>query len=856
MFQPPVQRSKILYSVKNPTIVRQSMKTQKKINMNSFLYILDGVETPIYSGTLHFWRTPRQIWNGRLKDIKDSFCNATDTYIAWNWHEPQEGKFDFNGETDPRRDLESFLESIEKNELYAIIRPGPYICAEWLNGGIPSWLLRDHPEILAKNSEGKPLPPNVFYPPVTYLHPTYLAYVEKWYDKVCEVLRGHLYTDGGCIINVTIDDEPSYWETLDHPLMSDYNEIVIGTESKPSIYQRWLKEKYRDITLLNKRYNANYSSFNEVKPPHKMPKHYRELPVFIDWHHFKLHMINLYSERLYRMLVDRGIDVPLSILDPYLEWWGMEAWPRFQQFRKERKLELAQWTEFWPTFHRSFDFKEDKIGSYIAYKLGIYRLLIKKASTPPFSIETQAYLAHHIEPDEAELLYLSILAYGINNINYYLMVGGENPRGYGCHTGKTWDISCPIALDGKRRPHFDIIKRLGQFFKVHGVRLAHAEMVADIAVGYYEPYGACRFVDNTLDYGFNESVQGFYDEYLLGDRGLFNLLSMSGVNFDMVDLQTTPLEELLRYKQLWVFALDFMDEHVQNRLVEFVERGGKLVTLPGTPYLNESMERVNIMEDLYPARLMNPVRAQKLERLVPFLAVDAKDIEEMLVKDYVRNFKLTDETPIAWDSKTGKPCAYRRKFREGNATLIGFKIQYFSSFHDFHKRFIHHVLNLDGVERFTYAENMDLLVVERRGEGYSYLFVLNPIGLPVKSKVSFTDPSYGERKTIPKFLDGIELKNRGGLILAFNFPIARAKAIISHTTSMIQEVEEKVNSFTLTLYGQEGTRGETAIRLPQKPSSVEVEEGTKIEEKWIEVEKRLYIIYRHGIRPVKLKVTL
>lgn len=830
--------------------------SKKKIGMNRFLYIVDGVETPLYSGTLQFWRTPRENWDKRLKDMKDAFCNTVDTYVAWNWHEPQEGKFDFHGKTDPRRDVEDFLELMEENGLYAIIRPGPYICAEWLNGGIPSWLLQNHPEILAKNSEGKPLPPDVYYPPVTYLHPTYLAYVEKWYDEACDVLRGHLYTNGGCIISVTIDDEPSYWGTLDHPLMSDYNEVVIGTKSKPSIYQRWLKEKYGDIALLNKRYNTNYSSFDEVKPPRKMPKHYRELPMFIDWTHFKHYMINVYSERLYKMLVDKGIDVPLSILDPYLEWWGKEDWPRFQQFRKERKLELAQWTEFWPTFRRSFDFKEDKIGSYIAYKLGIYRPLIKKAGTPPFSIETQAYLAHHIEPDEAELLYLSILAYGISNINYYLMVGGENPRGYGCHTGKTWDLSCPIALDGKRRPHFDIIERLGQFFKVHGVRLAHAETVADIAVGYYEPYEACQFFGDTLDYGFNESVQNAYGQYFSGDMGLLNLLSMSGVNFDMVDLQSMSVKELLQYKQLWVFALDFMDENVQRKLAEFVKQGGKLVTLPGTPYLNEDMDRVDIMKELFSAKPVNSVRAKKLWRLVPFLAVDAKDIEEMVVPDYIRNFELTDETPIAWDSRTGKPCAYRCRFGEGNATLIGFKIQYLPSFHDFHRRFIHHVLNLDGVERSAHAENMDLLVVERRGEGYSYLFVLNPTGLPVNSKVSFTDPSNGKRKTIPKFLDGIELKNRGGIILAINFPIAKAKAVISHTTSMIQKVEKKADSFALTLYGQEGTRGETAIRLLQKPSSVEVEEGTKIEEKWIEAEKRLYITYRHGIRPLKLKVTL
>jgi len=830
------------------------MKTQKKIGMNRFLYILDGVETPIYSGTLHFWRTPPKSWNERLRDMKDAFCNTVDTYIAWNWHEPQEGKFDFQGKTDPRRDLEGFIELVEKNGLYAIIRPGPYICAEWRNGGIPDWLLQGHPEILSRDSYGKTLPLEAFYPPITYLHPNYLAYVEKWYDKTCEVLRKHLYTNGGCIINITIDDEPSYWETITYPLMSDYNEFVIGSDSKLGIFQKWLKEEYNgDIALLNKRYRTHYSDFKTVEPPRTMPKHYTEMPRFIDWHNFKLYMTNVYVERLYRMLLERSIDVPISLLDPYLL---VQAWPSFQEFCKKRNLKIDLWTEFWPRSHyRSFDFKEDKMDE-VCYKLGIYRSLVRKAGTPPLSIETQAYLAHHIEPDEAELLYLTIIAYGINNINYYLMVGGENPRGFGCHTGKSWDISCPIALDGKRRPHFDVIQKLGQFFKLHGVRLANTETVADVAVGFYEPYEACSSSENTLDKGFEESLQSLYHEYFVGERGFLTLLSMSGVNFDMVDLQMTPIEELLRYGQLWVYAFDFMDEKTQKKLVEFVKRGGKLVTLPGVPYLNENMEKLDIMKELYPAKLVSHVRAKKLERLVPFLTVDAEDIEEMVVKDYIRNFELTDETPIAWDSRTKKPCAYCRKFGEGNATLVGFKIQYFPSFHDFHRRFIQQVLDLDGVKGSAHAENIDLLVVERRGEGYSYLFVLNPIGLPLKTKVSFIDPSSGKRKTIPRFLSGIELKNRGGLILAINFPIAKTKAIVSHTTSMIQEVEEKPNSFTLTFYGQRDTSGETAIALPHKPSSVKVEEAIKVEEKWVEAEKRLYIIYTHGIKPAQLKVTL
>lgn len=785
--------------------------------------------------------------------MKDASCNTVDTYVAWNWHEPEEGKFDFQGKTDPRRDLEGFLELIEDNGLHAIVRPGPFICGEWRNGGIPDWLLQGYPEILSRDSDGKPLSLDIFYPPVTYLHPNYLAHVEKWYANACKILRKHQYTHGGCIINVTIDDEPSYWETIANPFMSDYNEFLIGSATKPGFFQEWLKEQYgSDLAALNRKYHGDFSDFHGIGPPRALPKSHLEIPRFIDWHHFKLHTINVYVERLYKMLLDRGIDVPLSLLDPYLL---IEAWPLFQEFCSKRRLKIDLWTEFWPrSFYRSFDFKEDKLGE-TAYKLGVYRPLVRKAGTPPLSIETQAYLAHHIEPDEAELLYLTIMAYGINNVNYYLMVGGESPRGFGCHTGKSWDISCPIALDGKRRPHFDVIQRLGQFLELHGVRLANAETVSDVAVGYYEPYEACSLLENAPD-ELEENIPGFYQEYLLGERGFLTLLSMSGLNFDMVNLQTVSTDELLRYGQLWVYALDFMDETAQKKIVEFVKRGGKLVTLPGTPHLNENMEGVDRMSELYPAMQVNRVRAQKSERLVPFLAVDTEETEEMVVKDYIRNFELTEETAIAWDSRTKKPCAYRRKFGKGNATLVGFKIQYFPSFHDPHRRFIQHVLDLDGVKRSAWAEDKDLLAVNRRGKDYSYLFLLNSTGLPVKSKVSFTDPSDGKRKTIPRFLDGIELRNRGGLILAINFPIPRTKASVSYTTSMMQRVEAKANSLAMTLYGQRDTCGETAIRLPRKPRSVAVKEAAEIDEKWVQREKQLYITYRHGPTPAKLKITL
>jgi hypothetical protein len=73
---------------------------------------------------------------------------------------------------------------------------------------------------------------------------------------------------------------------------------------------------------------------------------------------------------------------------------------------------------------------------------------------------------------------------------------------------------------------------------------------------------------------------------------------------------------------------------------------------------------------------------------------------------------------------------------------------------------------------------------------------------------------------------------------------------------MIQDVEEKADSLSLTLHSQENTCSETALLLTRKPCSVEVKEATKIEEKWLEAEKELYVICKHGARPAKLMVSL
>lgn len=101
-------------------------------------FSIDGRRTWLVSGAIHYTRIPRELWRDRIRAAKQAGLNCIETYVFWNAHEPQPGAFDFTGDLD----LRAFIEMIGEEGMFAIIRPGPYICAEWDFGGYPAWLHR------------------------------------------------------------------------------------------------------------------------------------------------------------------------------------------------------------------------------------------------------------------------------------------------------------------------------------------------------------------------------------------------------------------------------------------------------------------------------------------------------------------------------------------------------------------------------------------------------------------------------------------------------------------------------------------------------------------------------------------
>uniref|UniRef100_A0A8C0Z6C6 Galactosidase beta 1 like n=1 Tax=Canis lupus familiaris TaxID=9615 RepID=A0A8C0Z6C6_CANLF len=110
-------------------------------------FLLDGAPFRYVSGSLHYFRVPRVLWADRLFKMRMSGLNTV-FYVPWNYHEPEPGVYNFNGS----RDLFAFLKEASLANLLVILRPGPYICAEWDMGGLPAWLLQK-PEINLRTSD-------------------------------------------------------------------------------------------------------------------------------------------------------------------------------------------------------------------------------------------------------------------------------------------------------------------------------------------------------------------------------------------------------------------------------------------------------------------------------------------------------------------------------------------------------------------------------------------------------------------------------------------------------------------------------------------------------------------------------
>lgn len=186
-------------------------------------FLLNGKPFVVKAAELHYPRIPRPYWEHRIKMCKALGMNTVCLYVFWNIHEQREDQFDFTGQND----IAEFCRLAQKNGMYVIVRPGPYVCAEWEMGGLPWWLLKKE-DIRLREQD-----------------PYFMKRVEKFMAKVGEQLAPLTIQHGGPIIMVQVENEyGSYGE--DKPYVAAIRDIV-------------RKSGFTDVTLFQCDWASNFT---------------------------------------------------------------------------------------------------------------------------------------------------------------------------------------------------------------------------------------------------------------------------------------------------------------------------------------------------------------------------------------------------------------------------------------------------------------------------------------------------------------------------------------------------------------------------------------------------------------------
>jgi beta-galactosidase len=177
--------SGILLPASNRAAAQTAATPPHTFTVSGDKFLLDGKPYQVISGEMHYPRVPRAYWRDRFRKARAMGLNTITTYVFWNVHEPRPGAYDFSGQND----VAEYIREAQQEGLNVILRPGPYVCAEWELGGYPSWLLKDRSMLLRSSN------------------PQYLAAMNRWFARLGKEISPLLLRNGGPIIAVQVENE-------------------------------------------------------------------------------------------------------------------------------------------------------------------------------------------------------------------------------------------------------------------------------------------------------------------------------------------------------------------------------------------------------------------------------------------------------------------------------------------------------------------------------------------------------------------------------------------------------------------------------------------------------------------------
>ncbi|WP_068785761.1 beta-galactosidase [Paenibacillus phocaensis] len=170
------------------------IESESVVSLSGQAVSIHGESVILLCASLFYFRIPPELWRERLEQVRDVGYNCIDVYFPWNFHELQEGVWDFTG----MRDADTFLRLASEAGLWVVARPGPYICSEWDGGALPSYLYAKEPAMRVRDND-----------------PVFLQHVARWYAQILPILQRHEVTGGGRVLFVQLDNELDFYDCSD-----------------------------------------------------------------------------------------------------------------------------------------------------------------------------------------------------------------------------------------------------------------------------------------------------------------------------------------------------------------------------------------------------------------------------------------------------------------------------------------------------------------------------------------------------------------------------------------------------------------------------------------------------------------
>jgi len=546
----------------------------------------DQLTDRTFAAEVQYFRTDPEYWATILDRLVDTGLKTVTSYVPWEAHlvgDPSEkhpaGELDFEGRTNPRLNLHKFLELVTERGLGMNFRAGPFVCAEMPAGGLPPWLIKGDPNIMAWDYTGRPAQgywigrKEGMQP--SYLHPTVLAWCRKWVDEVGPIIKQHLASQGGCVTMINLDNEVSYI-VRDSLLGADYNPVNV---ERGGFYHQFLREKYGDGDLP---YGSRSAAIEDMAPPRAVPDEIGDdLAWYVDWGEFKTWAMQRYLTELRGMYEAMGIDAGAGVsfmtnLNPHRPEGVPARMPNFEQGTGPGGLV-------------GYDFYRGKFMSYSGYQSMARVLKLMNSSLGwTWSAEFMGGIwnldlskAGRVSADHTRFMARCALAHGCKGISWFMF-----------HDRDTWGDS-PVSSHGHPRPSHGILRDTVALCRETIKDWPNLTPRYDVAIVYdllsqWHTYIGdplpCN--DNAMHLGA-PTIAGVESGRTSAEyEGLFRLVEQAGYQGGSVDLMHTgAMPEEVKLAMLPGTAV--IENEAGQRLRQWVERGGVLVVTGAWPTLDE-----------------------------------------------------------------------------------------------------------------------------------------------------------------------------------------------------------------------------------------------------------------------------